>query len=384
MLKWRNMQEGQTAGQTAKKKVCLAITKGNWGGAQRYVYDLAAALPKEKFDVFVMCGQGDTLPKKLSEINIRVFILSSLKRDIGFVSEIKNFFDLLHIIRKEKPDVLHLNSTKMTVLGAMAGRIAGTKKIIQTVHGFAFNEDRNMASKAVIRFFSWITILLSHRTIVIAEREKAQARRMPFVKNKIILIHNGIEKINFKEKEIARKELSKEAAIDTLWLGTIAELHKNKGLEYAIEALSKITVPFVFHVISEGEERENLQKLISELKLRNKVFLAGFLYNANQYLSAFDIFLLTSIKEGLPYTILEAGLAGLPVIASNVGGIPDIIQNNQDGILVTPARTGEIARAVEYMIQNPEKREEFGKNLREKVEHQFSLENMLVQTLKLY
>ena len=397
-----------------RKKICFVITKGVWGGAQKYLYNLAISLPKESYDVFVICGDGKVLKNKLEEKGVRVFELTDLKRDISFIREYKSFLAMLKIIRSEKPDVLHLNSPKASGLGVIAGRLCFTPKIIQTVHGWTFNEDRGLLNNMLVSFFSWITIMLCHKTIVIAREEEKQALVMPFVgRKKIILIRNGIEKtptqgrgadqsvgFDFKEKPLAQKELLSQilpmsdigriwtsdvqVESETLWFGTIAELHKNKGLEYAIEAVSKLTTPFLFFIIGEGKERKKLEDLIEKYNLKDKVFLTGFVDNANQYLKAFDIFMLTSIKEGLPYTLLEAGYIGLPCVSTNVGGIPDIIENGVSGILVTKARTGEITRALEYLIQNPDKQKSYGEKLKEKVEKDFSLDQMLEKTLELY
>ena len=407
MLKCQNMQDNQ--GLNRKMKICFAVTKSNWGGAQKYVYTLATSLPKDKYEVSVICGEGNELKNKLTEKGLPVIDLPQLKRDISVIAEIKNFFALIKLLKKESPDILHLNSSKIGGLGSLAGRIAHVPKIIFTAHGWAFNEERGPISEALITFASWLTVILCHKIIVVAEKEKKQILEMPFIaENKIVLIRNGLEKtptqgrgadqgvgFEFKEREIARKELLNffenwqknniaEIGNSTLWLGTIAELHKNKGLEYAVSALSKVTTPFLFFIIGEGEERKSLENIIKKYSLQEKVFLVGLVENASKLLKAFDIYLCTSIKEGLPYTVLEAGFASLPVVATNVGGIPDIIENGVSGILVTKGRTGEITRALEYLLQNPDKQKLFGENLKAKVEKDFSLEQMLEKTLKLY
>ncbi|HBD25149.1 MAG: hypothetical protein A2566_02060 [Candidatus Zambryskibacteria bacterium RIFOXYD1_FULL_40_13] len=372
-----------------KKKVCFFVTKGVWGGAQKYVYSLATSLPKNSYDVFVVVGEGKILKDRLEEKNIRTYEIAGLRRDISVLSEIRSFLFLLKILRKESPDVLHLNSPKAGGLGTVVGRLLGIKKIIFTVHGWTFNETRSKLGKMFILLLSWLTVLLSHKTIVIAEKERKQALRMPFSKNKVTLIKNGVDKISFVEKEIARKELLlrcgyEMSAESVLWLGTISELHKNKGLEYTISALSKIDTPFICFIIGEGEERQNLEKLLKANNMENKVFLVGFLSEANQYLKAFDIFTLTSVKEGLPYTILEAGLAGLPVIASSVGGIPDIITSDTNGILVEKTNVEQITKAIQYMIDYPSERKMFGLKLQERMEKEFSLKQMLEKTINLY
>jgi len=375
--------------KTAKNKVCLVVTKGVWGGAQKYVYNLAVNLPKDKYDVFVVCGEGGELVKKLEEKGVRVYTINTLKRDISITSEFQSFFRLFSILQNEKPNILHLNSPKAGGLGALAGRILGIKQIIFTSHGFAFNENRSTFQKFLIRLFSWLTLVLNKHTIVISEKEKRDALSMPFIKeSKLRLIRNGIEQIDFMSRDIARSELLQKTGrvVDknATWIGTLAELHKNKGHEYILSALSKLVHPFVFFVIGTGEEKERLEKTITELGLENKVFLVGFVENASRYLKAFDIFTLTSTKEGLPYTVIEAGLAEVPVVASNVGGIPDIIKNATNGILVTKEKPGEILRALEYMIEHPIESRGFTMKLKEKVEQEFSLEQMLDKTEELY
>ena len=386
MIKWPNMQsDGQIV------KVCYIITKGVWGGAGKYVWSLATNLPKEKYEVVVITGEGEALKERLEKSGIKTYTLRNLKRDISIINEIESFFKLLRIIRKERPKILHLNSPKASGLGSVPGRLLFVPQIIQTVHGFSWNEDRPEWQKILITLFSWLTIILCHKTIVLSSQEQRQAKKLPLVRDsKIILIRNGIEKIAFKEKDTARQELltlfghPMSKFKELLWIGTISELHKNKGLEYAISAIAYIKKSFIFCIIGEGDERENLEKLIKKNTLQEKVFLLGFVDKANEYLKTFDIFTLTSLKEGLPYSILEAGLAELPVIASNVGGIPNIIENGLSGILTTKTRVGEITRAIEYLMDNPDKRELYGKNLKQKVEKDFSFEQMLERTTVLY
>lgn len=376
----------------SRRKVGFIITKGVWGGAQKYVYTLATSLPKDRYDVFVVCGEGNILKEKLQEKNVRVYVVENLKRDISVIAEIKSSWKLLQIVWQERPDVLHLNSPKAAGFGAVAGRLRLTPKIIQTIHGWTFNEERNIFSYLLIRFFSWITMLLCHKTIIIAKSEKKQALEMPMINSKkIVLIKNGIEPIKYIEKSIVQEALMSrtlkykaQATTDTIWLGTTAELNRNKGLEYAIKAVSKIKTPYVYFIIGEGEERKNLENLIRQSGLENKVFLLGFVENANLYLKAFDIFLLTSEKEGLPYTILEAGQAGLPVLASAVGGIPEIIDDGENGILTRKGDISQITKGLDYFISKPKERKSFGTKLQKKIEKEFSLEEMIKKTITLY
>lgn len=362
------------------------ITKGNFGGAQRYVFDLATHLPKDRFDVTVACGEGQTLKEKLREAHVRVIEIPSLQRDVNIWKDISSFFEITSIIRRERPDVLHLNSSKMGGLGALVGRLLGIPKIIFTGHGWAFNEERNIFSKAVIASLHWLTILLCHITIAVSRRVEDQITRFPFVRDGVVQIYNGIDTIKFAGTEEARKKLAPRIS-KNFWIGTISELHKNKGLDFLIEAFVRLAPNYpnaVCVVVGEGEERRRLEKLIEKHHLSNRVFLLGSVADAAQYLKAFDIFTLTSRTEAFPYAPMEAGLAELPVVASWAGGIPEIITNGESGVLVDPTDTEMLSRAFQELIQNEKARNELGKNLKEKIEREFSLSKILEKTIRLY
>ena len=155
-----------------KKKILYLITKSNWGGAQRYVFDLATSLNKEEYDVVVALGGTGRLVDELKNKKVRVIQLKSLERDISIFKEIKSAIELFKIIKSEKPNILHINSSKAGGLGALIGRILGVPKIIFTAHGWAFNEDRPWRQKISIKTLHWLTILLSHTTITVSETTK--------------------------------------------------------------------------------------------------------------------------------------------------------------------------------------------------------------------
>jgi glycosyltransferase involved in cell wall biosynthesis len=389
------------------KKILYVVTKSNFGGAQRYVFDMATNLPKGQFEAVVAFGGDGKLKDKLETSDIRTVQIDRLDRDISLLDEFRVFSNLLKIIRSEQPDILHLNSAKAGGLGALAGCIynlsnsffglflkaeSGRRKtrIIYTVHGWTFREERPYAQNMLIRFFSWLTILFSDTTIAVSERDFINSPDL-FLKHRIVIVKNGIGETEFKERESARREIFKKSGLpqkkSRLCIGTIAELHRNKGLSYAIEAMSDITndIPnSTFFIFSDGEERKNLEEKIRSMNLGEKVFLLGFVEDAARFLPAFDIFILPSIKEGLPYTILEAGLAGKAVVATAVGGIPEIIDDMKSGILVQPRQPKEIASAIKFLAENPERAEEFGKNLSQKITKYFSLDEMLRKTVALY
>ena len=393
--------------KTSRKKILYLITKSSWGGAGRYVYDLATGLPRENFEVVVALGGAGELKDRLETQKIRTITIPTLQRDVVLWGEIKVFLNLVKILRKEKPDVLHTNSSKAGALGAFAGRITRVPKIIFTAHGWAFNENRSFFSRTMITLIHWITIVLSHKTIAVSRQTKEQAlKKMPFIKNKLVVVHNGIKEDSFKERSLAQKEIfpkgiPENITKDTVWIGTISELHKNKGLDYIIHAISKISRSdldikehprttlgqkklFVFVIIGGGEEKEQLEKLIEKEKLQDIVFLVGYKKNAATLLKAFDIFTLTSRTEAFPYVPLEAGLAELPVIASRVGGIPEILSSKDCGILVKPENIDEITRAVVQLLENNKQRKNYGRNLKKYVLQNFSTQEMVKNIIKYY
>lgn len=375
-----------------KNKILILITKSNWGGAQKYVFDIATNLPKDQYDIEVIFGGAGVLKQKLDQNGIKNESIKELERDINLLKDIKTLLKLIKIFKEKKPDILHLNSSKIGAMGAVAGRIAGVKKIIFTAHGWAFNENRSAISKIILKIIYWITIISSHKTIIVSNGMGKFIKKWPFIKNKIINIYNGVTEYPLLEKTQSREMLSEKYPslknyMGDKWIGTIAELHSIKNLDVAIRAINEIqkeSTDLKYIIIGEGEKRKELEKLIKTHKLDNVVFLIGAITEAGKYLKAFDLFLLPSRSEGLPYVLLEAGLAKIPTIATNVGGIPEIISDKKTGLLVRPNNEKEPASAIKYYLENPSLMIEYANNLKNKVQIEFSIEQMIARTLKVY
>ena len=367
------------------KKVLFVITKGNFGGAQRYVFDLATNLPPE-FEPVVVLGEGRGLKEKLDEASIRTISVPDLGRDMNFVKEFKSSLNLLKVVWQEKPDILHLNSPKAGGFGGVAGRLCGVKKIIFTAHGWAFNESRPFYQKILIKFFALCIILLSHKTIAVSEKTKRDVSSWPFMEKKIAVIRNGVSEIDFETRKETREFLYRNAPKGATWIGTLSELHHIKGLSYAIRAMRSVVQNHnaIFLILGAGEERKKLEDLIKSEGLEGRVILKGFVKDAPIYLKAFDIFILTSLSEAFPLALLEAGLAELAVVATTVGGIPELINHNETGVLVESKNIIEIYKSINELIENKKKREQLGHNLSERIKKEFSLKQMIEKTVSLY
>ena len=374
-------------------KILYIITKSNWGGAQRHVFDLATDMKKRGHDVVVALGGDGILRSRLEENSIPTRSINELGRDVSVSKDAGSFKEIFNIIRREKPDVIHLHSPKAAGLGALAGRILRVKKIIYTVHGWAFNESRPIHQKIAIIIFSWFTTLLSHKIILLSQKELSQTLSFPFIKQKTALIPLGITAPVFMSVDGSKQFMSKQIGLPfadfnkKVVVGTIAELHPNKGLTFFIEALKTVIEkhPNVIAVlVGGGEQYEYIKSLIEKYGLSKQIFLTGYVEAASEYLKAFNVFVLPSIKEGLPYTIIEAGFAGLPVIATTVGGIPEIIEDMKSGILIQPRKPAEIAHAINFYVEHTDVARQYAKALNESVKVKFALERMLKETEGVY
>lgn len=376
----------------SRTKVLFLITKGIPGGAQRYVFDLATRLPLNEYNPIVAFGEGGELGAMLEQQGFRTISIPDLRRDIGFFREFKVLFTLIGLMRAERPDIIHLNSSKIGLLGALAGRIALVPKIIFTAHGWYSNEERNTVSKKFFKLLHWLTILLAHTTIAVSRNTADDMKDLPFTDGKIKIIHNGIGELEFESKSKVRTLLAPQIH-EGVWIGTISELHKNKGIEFALEAFARL-VPKYAHItfiiiggsgtVENTGEEAFLRERAAKLGLEEKVHFMGAIPDAAQLLPAFDIFTLTSRTEALPYVLLEAGRAEMAVVASRVGGIPEIIKDRKNGILTEAKDIDQITEALEYLIERPNMRAKFGKELSRTVSKRFSVERMVEETVRVY
>jgi hypothetical protein len=199
-----------------QKKVLFLITKSNWGGAQRYVYDLATALNRNEFEPVVALGGNGTLVDMLHHAGIRTIAIKSLVRDVDAKQELALARELYSIFRTEKPDVLHLNSSKAGAMGAFVGRLARVRRIIFTAHGWAFNEDRPFWQRLIIKAIHYATVVLSHHTIAVSS---GMMREMnwPGVQTKMSVINPGRSIGVMFTKAEARKEKVGGETLFEIW-----------------------------------------------------------------------------------------------------------------------------------------------------------------------
>lgn len=365
---------------TRTQKVLFVITKSNWGGAQKYVYDLATELQARGYDVTVAAGGEGEMIHRLREHNVRVVSIPGAVRDVSLFKDIKLFFWLVSFFRKERPDVVHLNSSKIGGLGAVTARIARVPHIIFTGHGWAFNEDRPWIQQKIIHVIHFVTIALCHTTICVSEKTKLQLQAPTFLAKKCIVVHNGIRNILFKPAT-AFYEDYRTMRRERIALVSIGELHPSKGFDLALTYLAHLTdISWEWFILGEGHYRQQIESLIKKHDLSSRVHLIGHTKDAAQYLESFDLFFLPSRTEALAYVAIEALQTDLPIIASDVGGIPEVLGNDPGSTLIDIRNEKTITVLREKLLTHPSKIT----SGRDELRKEFSLERMVEKTIRVY
>jgi len=402
-----------------KKNILYLITRAELGGAQRYVLDLANNLQGE-FNITVAFGKQDTngeLAEKLKIAGINNYNIPHLKRAISPIDDFLALVEIIKLIKKIKPNIIHLNSSKISILGSIASLIIKFQvssfkfQVVYTVHGWVFNEPLPRWLKLFYFWAEKITALFKNKIICVSEfdRQIALTKKIAAAL-KLITIHNGLAPIEFYSKEEARQRIHsvipasepessvqhheqvsglrvKPAMTSNLLIGSTGNLYKTKGFEHFIKAskiISEQKISATFIIIGEGEERKKLETLIRQNNLANDFILTGRINEAAKLLPAFDIYICSSVKEGLSYTIIEAMQAGLPIVATNVGGNSELIEDNITGLLAEAGNPESLAQKIIELIKNPALKNKLGQQAKLKAREEFCLEKMVEETKKAY
>lgn len=364
-----------------KPKILYLITQSEWGGAQRYVFDLATSI-RGDFEVAVAAGaNGDgALFKALETKNIPTIKLKNLVREIKPISDLLAFLEIRNLIKQVRPEILHTNSTKAGVLAALAAKGTGIK-VIHTVHGWTFLEPLPALTRALYFLAEKIACRYRHATILLSQYEKKVAEKYNLNCKINAVIPHGIDLPKFLSREESRRELSAHlqspVRSDVPWIGTIANFYKTKDIPNLIAALSLISEKYCAIIIGDGPERKKIEQLIKTHNLADRVYLTGRLSLAERSLPAFDLFVLPSAKEGLPYALLEAMAAGLPIVATEVGAIPEIIENEKNGLTVPSKNSSELSNAIQKLLNDSLLRQNLGAAMQKTFADNFTKKEMI-------
>ncbi|HVW71903.1 MAG TPA: glycosyltransferase [Candidatus Paceibacterota bacterium] len=366
--------------------VLYVITKGSWGGATKYVYLLARGAKATGYQVAVAYGEPGVLTERLAEHGIEAVQIPELGRDIHLRNDWSTYRALVRLFKERAPDIVHINSAKAGGLGALAARHARVPRIVFTAHGWAFNEDRPRWQRVIIWLLSGITVVLSDVTLCVSEAIKRDLHGFPGIAHKMVVVKNSLTCATLLPRSEARAAML-PGHDDKYWIGMACELHPTKRVVDAIRAFKTVHERHpntILVVAGAGQEEARLRAFIEKLQLTDSIFLLGFVTGIDTKMSAFDLFLHTSRSEALALAILEAGCASLPVVATSVGGIPEVIEDGVSGILVPPFAPDIAAEKINELIDDPARARALGAALHTRVTTEFTEERMLRKTFGCY
>ncbi len=353
-----------------KIKVLHLITGLNTGGAEVVIKDLLLKYDKEKFSMSVV----SFIPLGPIGKMIRERGGFSYSLNVKFKYNPFPFFTLYKLLKNEKPDVLHTHLFHADIAGRIAGRLAKTPVIMSTFHSI---DTGGTARVLLLR----MTKSLSHYNIAVATIIKDTIISSNIsLKDKTAVIYNGADADKYHLKREHKKKCR-----DILSIG---RLHRQKGHSYLVDAAQ---IVYQKHpqikvvVLGEGPERIQLEEHIKKNSLEDKVLLMGEVKNVVPSLQEADFFVMASISEGFPLAVIEAAASGLPIIATNVGGVSEIIKDGVNGFLVPPKDAAALAEKIDFVLGlSPQERFKIGEAARSTVEEKFSVKKMVSEYETLY
>jgi glycosyltransferase involved in cell wall biosynthesis len=369
-------------------KVCYIITKLELGGAQKVALYTAEHLDKNNFTSFIIAGKGGILDEETAQ-KFKLFQVGAFIREIRPLKDLQALFAIYKILKKEKPDIVHTHSSKAGILGRIAAKFAGVKTVIHTIHGYGFNETQKWYSKYPLVFVEKFCALFSDKLIAVAKEDIKKGLRYKIAKEeKFALIRAGIDVAyykNYKPQTDLKKSL--DIASDAKIVTTIGPFKPQKNLSdfiKAAEIAAKSVPEAVFLIAGDGALRKRLEEQISLANLQNKVKLLGWRSDIAEILTSSDIFVMTSLWEGLPCAIIEAMCCAKPVIANAVDGVKEVISDGENGCQIKPHDYKNTAEKIIKLLANPALLKEMSVKAKDSVGKDFDIGYMVLQHEKLY
>lgn len=377
-----------------KTKVLHIITRLDRGGSSTNVIDTVNGLDRNFYKVDLISGltydPDQKIHQSLQTKNLKVIFVDSLRRNINPFYDFLAFIKLFNIIRKGHYDIVHTHSSKAGILGRWAAKLAGVPRIIHTPHGHVFYGYFNRWITNLFILIERFTALITDKIITltnIGKQDHVKLKIAPLKKFKTI--YSGIDIEKFKEDAPGAKSLREKYQIPakSFVIGAVARLDEVKGNDYLIKAFAKVLKKhsdICLLLAGDGDQRSVLENFTRELGIEKKVFFIGFSNDVNAVYSLIDIFVLASLNEGMGRVILEAMAFSKPIIATRVGGIPELIEDQTNGLLVPCKNSEYLAEAIMILLADPKLRTQLGIQAKKKVNEKFSLGKMIHDIDHLY
>ncbi|MFB6273388.1 MAG: glycosyltransferase family 4 protein [Salinibacter sp.] len=366
----------------AKPKVLLLVTLSERGGAQHVVYQMASHL-SERYDVTVGCGPGDALVEDLQSEGIRAIEFPTITRYVHPIRDPWAFVKIYRWLRRERFDIVHCHSTKAGLLGRIAAWMAKVPIIVFTAHGWAFAEGRALWKRWVIALAERMVARISTRIICVSRYDKQLALQFRVAReDQMTVIHNGIDPTPFMNASDVRVREELELASGPT-LTFVGRLVHQKNPFALLQAMRTVDHGRLL-VVGSGPYGARMHTYVQHHGLEGRVVMTGQREDIPELLSASDLFVLPSRWEGLPLTIIEAMMAGLPVITTDVGGNPELVEHGVNGLLVPPNDVEALASAIRRLSHDESLCKQMGEAGQAKAMEMFGHTRMLTAVETLY
>ncbi|MBM3471624.1 MAG: glycosyltransferase family 4 protein [Armatimonadetes bacterium] len=364
-------------------RILMLITLSDWGGAQAHVLALARGL-RHLYDVTVACGPGGPLVARLREEGIRAVEIPGLTRAPNPLADLATLVRLSRWMRRERFALVHCHSTKAGLLGRFAARAAGTNAVLFTTHGWPFAGSwwppimralLVLAERTAARFATTI-ICVSHH-----DREAALRAGIgpPW---RLQVIPNGIAPdpwlVDGATEEGGRRTGEPCTAV------MIGRFREPKDPVTLVNAWARVGAAHRLLLVGDGPMLPEVEALILKQGLEGCVTVLGARDDVQVLLRTADVFVLSSRWEGMPLAVIEAMMSGLPVVATDVGGVPEAVVDGETGLLVPPGDPAALASALDRLLTDPALRRRMGEAGRRRALEHFTEERMLTETAAVY
>src|SRR3990170_832482 len=345
-------------------KVVHIITKLELGGAQQNTLYTVSHLDKGKFIPILITGSEGLLVDDAKRLGIEAYFLPSLVREINPFKDITALLDIRRLLRSIKrpsqsPIIVHTHSSKAGIIGRWAAYLAGIPVIIHTYHGYGFNDYQSFLKRRLFVLLERLTARITTRFIAVSKNNIEKGINAGiFRSDDVELIRSGIDISEFSDVKVdkAKKKMELGIELDKPLIGMIACFKPQKAPLDFVKAAHLVCQKMSdvrFVVAGDGELRPPMEELINNLGLKDKIKLLGFRRDIPEIMKCLDVFVLTSLWEGLPKVIVQAIAAGIPIVATEVDGSSEVIKNGVNSFLVKPGDVEGIAEKVMNILQKP-------------------------------
>lgn len=365
------------------------------GGPSIHSEILSKYLNPERFNTILIGGALDEGEKgrveELKRKSIQIRIIEEMGREISLWSDFKALVKLYRIIRQEKPDIVHTHTAKAGAIGRLASWLAGVPIIIHTFHGHVFHHYfGKIKTRFFIQFERWLSIITT-RIIVISDSQKydivTKFRIAP--EKKVITIPLGLELERFLLINNDNFDLKNELTIPkqeflVSIIGRIVPIKNHELLLKAIKLLRDQQFPVHLCVVGDGELRNQLIASARDKNILKYVHFTGWRLDMEKIYSGIDLLALSSFNEGTPVAIIEAMASQVPVVATAVGGVPDLIVHGETGLLSASNDANDFAEKIKQILMNPELKFQIIQKARKSVEQKYHYKRLINDIQKFY